>query len=542
MVTELDRLLDQVRAADRMTRIELRDPVASFGSEALAPMAEWIDDQEFSRFAIRVIERIGQQDGLQHVAAGTLINAYPEAPTPDIADDIEQALGRLGTKLRRPRGVRAGARDVSAGGQPGVPGRRYWAFRTTPRYPEFIWTEAIGGRLRQGWGYIPEQDLRLVALRKQAGEPISPEEQAAWRARRMMATEADGMRFGDLVVSQNLPRHGSFSVWRVVGSYDYDIPVSPEDFGHLIPVESVRQDVSMRDADVSEALRRALSIPGRMHDITAYGGDLERLLAGVTALASITERPVEPVALPVSPTQQRASAESSALRTDRTAPLSGAFERLYDQMLETVSARPIAMPNLVCLHWPMHEPSYSGRLLVVGQALNGWGHMAVPTDLAHEPVRTQELAATRRSSEKDGAFDWMRPDVWRRPFWLLARSAMDALGLALREIAWSNLAKLSPADGGNPNGELLAVQHDLGGRLLRQEILELQPDIVLIVSGRGYTSPFLRGAGIHLDWSPNGALQFAGEVGGRQWIVVNHPGTFVSRLEASRTAVLTALR
>lgn len=222
-------------------------------------------------------------------------------------------------------------------------------------------------------------------------------------------------------------------------------------------------------------------------------------------------------------------------------PLSSAFEAAYDRLLLEMSAHAAALPDEVCLHWPMHEPSYAGRLLVVGQALNGWGHMCPPGDFSSADVRREQLAATRRSSEKDGAFGWMRRQVWSRPFWKLARVAMDELDLRLDQIAWSNLAKLAPAEGKNPWGELLWRQHAPGGELLRLEVSELDPEIVLVVSGRGYAEPFITGARLEPAWNRRGALQFHGRLDGRRWIIVSHPGTFAHRLAASRTALLDAL-
>lgn len=52
--------------------------------------------------------------------------------------------------------------------------------------------------------------------------------------------------------------------------------------------------------------------------------------------------------------------------------LSGGYESLYSTLLERLGDRCDELPVEVCLHWPMREPTYSGRLLVVGQALNGW--------------------------------------------------------------------------------------------------------------------------------------------------------------------------
>lgn len=223
-----------------------------------------------------------------------------------------------------------------------------------------------------------------------------------------------------------------------------------------------------------------------------------------------------------------------------TPPLSSAFEAVYDRLLVEMSQHDAALPADVCLHWPMHEPSYSGRLLVVGQALNGWGHMRPPADFADPEVRRDQLARTRRSSEREGAFGWMRPKPWGSPFWRLARTAMREMGLELRDIAWSNLAKLSP-ERGNPQGELLWRQHRLGGEMLRREVEELDPETVVVVSGRGYTEPFLVGGGLAPAWARRGALHFDGTLAGRRWIIVSHPGTFAYRYDASHAALLGAL-
>jgi hypothetical protein len=222
-------------------------------------------------------------------------------------------------------------------------------------------------------------------------------------------------------------------------------------------------------------------------------------------------------------------------------PLSPAFEAAYDALLTDLAQHADGLPDLVCLHWPMHEPSYTGELLVIGQALNGWGHEGAPADFADAGERRRQLAATRHSSEKQGAFGWMRPRVWSRPFWKLARVALDELGLHLDQIAWANLAQVAPAAGGNPGGELHWRQHRRGGQMLSLEVSELDPSIVLLVSGRSYAEPFLAGAGLEPQWSRRGALQFDGTLDGRRWIVVSHPGTFAHRYEASRSALLEAL-
>ena len=87
------------------------------------------------------------------------------------------------------------------------------------------------------------------------------------------------MHEGDLVITQNLPAHGRFSVFRVAGSYRFELPGPPDhqDFGHVIPVELVLADVNRHDVSVSEAFRRAISLQPRLYEITRYGGDVDEL-------------------------------------------------------------------------------------------------------------------------------------------------------------------------------------------------------------------------------------------------------------------------
>lgn len=223
------------------------------------------------------------------------------------------------------------------------------------------------------------------------------------------------------------------------------------------------------------------------------------------------------------------------------APLSGSYESIYSTLLAQLGDRCAELPEDVCFHWPMREPSYSGRLLVIGQALNGWMVDGPSCGLQDASTRKAVVATTRARSESESAWEWMWPQPWSRPFWKLARIAMAHLELDLRDIAWSNLAKVAPARGGNPWGTLLGAQHELGGRLLRREVRELDPDLVLVVSAPGYLGPFLREAGLSPEWSRDGARHFDGQLDGRRWLVVSHPGTFAKRLQASTEAVDAAL-
>jgi len=221
--------------------------------------------------------------------------------------------------------------------------------------------------------------------------------------------------------------------------------------------------------------------------------------------------------------------------------LSIAYEEQYSALLEHVGSHCAELPAEVCLHWPMAEPTYNGRFMAIGQALNGWMVERSSCQLWRPDYRQGAIDGARRTSEIPTAWSWMPRQPWGRPFWRLVRSAMELCDVELSQIAWSNLAKVAPAEGRNPWGSLLEYQIPIAGRLLRREVSELDPAVVLIVSGRSYAAPFLSAAGFDVPWRRDGALQFDGQLDGRRWIVVNHPGTFARRFEESWEAVQRAL-
>ena len=82
------------------------------------------------------------------------------------------------------------------------PTRGYWAIRTDRLNRDLIFNELKEGRLRQGWGWDPTQDLARIADKRKAGQALSEVEAAAWSNRRMY----DSVREGDRLLLPGLPR------------------------------------------------------------------------------------------------------------------------------------------------------------------------------------------------------------------------------------------------------------------------------------------------------------------------------------------------
>jgi hypothetical protein len=155
--------------------------------------------------------------------------------------------------------------------------------RTSEWERPYLWSEAVAGRLRQGWGVADEQNLEVIAALLRRGGSLSGLQEESRRALRMLTSWDQGMRLGDVVVAPSLPEYGRLSVFRVAGSYTW-APGPPlrwaERFGHVLPVELLLADVDRHGPDVSEGLQAMLRPQTRLYSISGYGGDVERMLGG----------------------------------------------------------------------------------------------------------------------------------------------------------------------------------------------------------------------------------------------------------------------
>jgi hypothetical protein len=101
----LDDLLHQAERADASDRIELRDPIAAHGTEAIDRVAPWLEDDRLGAFAVRVLEAIAQT-GDRAPALNSLRRGLDRSISDPVRGDITAALERLGA-LRPPSSPKA---------------------------------------------------------------------------------------------------------------------------------------------------------------------------------------------------------------------------------------------------------------------------------------------------------------------------------------------------------------------------------------------------------------------------------------------------
>jgi hypothetical protein len=171
--------------------------------------------------------------------------------------------------------------------------RRYWAMRTS-RYTEghrkVVLAELMEkGILQQGWGYQPDQDLRIVAqlVSKEVWDEINEPQKQAWRHWRMLLDQApqkfrqDAMKLSDIV--PNTPSDGAFTLCQITGAYDYQIPESAGangDLRRMLKVEVLTGSggVSNSSELVSSGLHRSLRAQGRLWSLTPHADAIETIL------------------------------------------------------------------------------------------------------------------------------------------------------------------------------------------------------------------------------------------------------------------------
>lgn len=139
--------------------------------------------------------------------------------------------------------------------------------------------------------------------------------------------------------------------------------------------------------------------------------------------------------------------------------------------------------------------SEGDRLMVVGQAVNG----GKPGKFNDDENRQEYV--NRQLSESD-PHDGQCPMAWvterwgategynsrKSPFWRVARKVTEGLGICSDDkdwsshLIWSNLYKVAPADGGNPNESLFNIQFDGCRKLLQQEIRDYCPRYLLFLT------------------------------------------------------------
>ena len=166
--------------------------------------------------------------------------------------------------------------------------RRYWAIRTDRENRKLLLEELRKGRPRQGWGYDPSQDLRLIQAEIVKGGPwwdrLSPVQKEVLPQRRMLAAAEDSVQPHNWVVVPNLPDDGMLLIGEIAGEYYYeplklsddtDVNGLGQDYGHVLPFSVLTpKPINRYAGQVPAGLRGSLRTPMRMWCLDSFGSAL----------------------------------------------------------------------------------------------------------------------------------------------------------------------------------------------------------------------------------------------------------------------------
>lgn len=216
--------------------------------------------------------------------------------------------------------------------------------------------------------------------------------------------------------------------------------------------------------------------------------------------------------------------------------MSARYHELYSQMLEHVSLERFGGRERLTAFWPSVGSRYDGGLFVIGRAVNGWLDLGDDSGPRVNSL-SEVLDRTRAASECDGCpmrwvvdrggdkdYNTNQSAFWRVIHDVVNQLAQSDLSDWASHTAWSNLYKIAPLGGGNPSESLAKILTATSRELLLQEIAEIQPQHVLLLTGYGWAKDFLSAHEVH--WSEldlDKFVQRRGDEGHRRWVVARHP-------------------
>jgi hypothetical protein len=189
----------------------------------------------------------------------------------------------------------------------------------------------------------------------------------------------------------------------------------------------------------------------------------------------------------------------------------------------------------------------SGKLMVVGRAVNGWCDEWSPNIATIKEEREKIVESAYQEClfiNDECPMKWVS-DKWgisepgtytyntkRSAFWRVIRQVAGRLGIADIEtddwpshLIWSNLYKIAPFKGGNPSEKLCDLQYDQCVKCLKQEIRDWKPRRILFLTGLGWAKELLED--LQQIEKSKGYVEAAGElITGKhkaKVVVVPHP-------------------
>lgn len=215
--------------------------------------------------------------------------------------------------------------------------------------------------------------------------------------------------------------------------------------------------------------------------------------------------------------------------------LSKNYEDTFTRMLSEIGKSAIEDISLTSFLPVIGDAYVPGQgLLIIGRAVNGWEQNGWGISELEKYEKCQSRFIAIREQTEKTHMSWVTDlagpnkiyNTNRSAFWRVIKKIVLELTKIENNwpelIAWTNLCKVSPHQGGNPQGLLWDSQLKSCQELIKMELEELKPLRVLVLAGESWYRPFLK----YLEFSPekaNGFVEGFGRRFSEQWVLAKHP-------------------
>ena len=212
--------------------------------------------------------------------------------------------------------------------------------------------------------------------------------------------------------------------------------------------------------------------------------------------------------------------------------LSTKYEAIYDQLLENVGAS--SHSSQMSVFWPMCGHQFDGDLFVIGKTANGCDVNGNKQDFMQARVRRQIIAKARKTFEREDVCPMLWLTDSKRYHWKGSAffRVMQRVSLQIDTeraenwsswICYSNLLKVGLTEKNiTPPVSLRKMQLPCNIRLLQQELEEISPRRVLVLTGTEWFRPFADKLGLKIR-GYTGLVEGVAMQDERQWVIAKHP-------------------
>ena len=173
------------------------------------------------------------------------------------------------------------------------------------------------------------------------------------------------------------------------------------------------------------------------------------------------------------------------------------LKNLYSRLLNTINLNvDTFIENKISIFNFAKGDNYDNQILIVGRSVNGWYNIHKHEVLLKQDEILNSIGNDDLNWTIDQWGDTENYNTKKSPFWRLNKKIVDFYfgedENNFNKIGWTNLYKVSKAEGNNPSVRLCNLQLEIAKEILKEEVRILQPKYIIFNTNFNWAYPFLK--------------------------------------------------